>query len=336
MGASAPSVVAARDDVRRLLRHRNRGAALLEGHGLEIGALHYPLVLPPGCTVDYLDVDDLDTLRARFPELAGESFAVPRYRGDVVRTTIPALTGRRFDFVVANHVLEHVANPIQVIANAWAGLEEGGHLVVSVPDKGFTYDRPRAVTSFEHLLADYFRGVTEVDENHYVEFLAATSPEAWSDREQFTAALVRAVERREHAHVWDSATFRTFWDRTAELLGFDARIVFESTADTNQFEYFAVIRRVRADAGVGEDEALAALAAVYIGRPDIRRAIPSIAPRFAERLLGWAVGAGATVDSAADTLRPFQVVYRRWHAGASTTDLDERLRLAVGEERGQP
>src|SRR6185436_17496370 len=160
--------------------------------------------------------------------------------------------------------------------------------------------------------------------------------EAWSDRERFTAALVRATERREHAHVWDSASFRMFWDRAAELLGFDARIVFESTANTNQFEYFAVIRRVRPDAGVGDDEALAALAAVYLGRPDLRRAMPGVAPRFAERLLGWAVDAGATFDSAADTLRPFQPVYRRWRDGASIADLDERLRLAVGEERGQP
>jgi SAM-dependent methyltransferase len=336
MPAEAAHAPAARDDVRRLLQHRERGAALLAGCGLEIGALHYPLALPPGCTVDYLDVDDVDTLRARFPELDGEALAVPRYQGDLVRETIPALTGRRFDFVVANHVLEHVANPIQVLANAWAGLVEGGHLVVSVPDKEFTYDRARPVTSFEHVLGDYFRGVTEVDENHYVEFLAATSPEVWSDRGRFTAALVRAAERREHAHVWDSVSFRAFWDRTAELLGFDGRIVFESMADTNGFEYFAVIRRVRADAGVGDDEALAALAAVYIGRPDLRRAMPGVAPRFAERLLDWAVDAGATVDSDADTLRPFQAVYRRWRDGASISDLEERLRLAVGEERGRP
>jgi len=93
---------------------------------------------------------------------------------------------------------------------------------------------------------------------------------------------------------------------------------------------------VRADAGVGDDEALVALAKVYGGRPDLARAMPSVAPRFAERLVDWAVDAGATVDSDAGTLRPFQAVYRRWRDGTSIPDLEERLRLAVGEERGRP
>jgi SAM-dependent methyltransferase len=336
MKAAATLAPATRDAVGRLLRHRAQGAALLAGRGLEIGALHYPLALPRGCAVDHLDVEDTDTLRARFPELADEQLVVPRYQGDVVRDSLPALTGRRFDFVVANHVLEHVANPIQALANLWAGLVEGGHLVVSVPDKAFTYDRPRPVTSFEHLLAEYFRGVTEVDADHYVEFLAATSPEVWSDRAAFLAALARAAERREHAHVWDSASFRAFWDRTATLLGFDARLVFESTATTNGFEYFAVLRRGRPD-GAADDEALAALAAVYGGRPDLRHAMPSVGPRFAERLLDWALGPGTTVDSAVETLRPFQAAYRRWRggAGSSVADLDDRLRRAVGDERGR-
>src|SRR5258706_15829758 len=91
MEAAATLAPATRDAVRQLLRHREQGAALLAGCGLEIGALHYPLALPRGCTVDHLDVEDADTLRARFPELADEQLVVPRYRGDVVRDTVPAI-----------------------------------------------------------------------------------------------------------------------------------------------------------------------------------------------------------------------------------------------------
>src|SRR4030095_5924215 len=102
------------------------GARMLHGEGLEIGALHYPLVVPAGCRVEYLDVEDEATLRAHFPELARERLVAVHHVGDVVRTALPRLTGRRYDFVVANHVLEHVANPIQALENLWAGLRDGG------------------------------------------------------------------------------------------------------------------------------------------------------------------------------------------------------------------
>ena len=34
------------EELRRVLRHRDVGAVLLSGHGLEIGALHYPFPAP--------------------------------------------------------------------------------------------------------------------------------------------------------------------------------------------------------------------------------------------------------------------------------------------------
>ena len=320
-------------DVRTLLRHRMVGARRLAGQGLEIGALHYPLDVPAGCTVEYLDVDEADTLRRHFPELPADSLVTPTHRGDVVRASVPAITGRTWDFIVLNHVLEHVANPIQAIANVWAGVRDGGFLVLSVPDKHFTYDRARPLTAFSHCLADWFRGVTEVEADHYVDFLAATSPEAWRDRERFTAALARAVERREHAHVWDSASFRAFWDGTVSLLGLDAGVVFESTAAANHFEYFAVVRR--APARVADEDALGLLAGVFATRADLARAIPVEHPRFAERLLAWAVGAGATIDSAATTLARSMPAYRRLLARASAGDdaLERTLRDLVGDRR---
>jgi hypothetical protein len=312
------------EEVRRRLHHRAVGARILRGDGLEIGALHYPLPVPPSCRVEYLDVEDEATLRARFPELERERLVAIHHTGDIVRATVPALTGRRYDFVALNHVLEHLANPIQAFANAWAGVRDGGHLVVSVPDKSCTYDRPRALTAFEHCLGDYYRGVTEVDADHYVEFLAATSPEAWSDRDAFARALARAAARREHAHVWDSTSFRAFLDRTVALLGLHADVVFESTAATNRFEYFAVLGRAGRPKDVDE-RAFEVLCEVYRGRTDLADAMPAAAPRFAERLLRWAVTSGATIDSAAPLLRPFQAVYRRWLDG-TLGDLERRLR----------
>jgi hypothetical protein len=230
-----------------------------------------------------------------------------------------------------NHVLEHVANPIQAIANVWAGIAGGGHLVLSVPDKRHTFDRDRALTPYEHLLAEYVQGVTAVDADHYADFVAATTPDAVGDPPRFAAALDRAVRRREHAHVWDSTSFRAFWDRTAALLGLEARVVYESTATANRFEYFAVIRRGGAGA-VRADEALRVLAAVYEARTDLRGVFPPAAPGSAEGLVRWAVTAGATVDSDAPALAPFQTRYRGLLA--RTSDIEQMLRPLLDARDG--
>src|SRR5262245_25377283 len=45
-------------------------AAFLRGHGIEIGALHQPLMLPPGANVTYVDRMTTAELRGHYPELA--------------------------------------------------------------------------------------------------------------------------------------------------------------------------------------------------------------------------------------------------------------------------
>ena len=42
----------------------------LRGKGMEVGALHNPLVVPAGATVRYVDRMDVDQLRFHYPELA--------------------------------------------------------------------------------------------------------------------------------------------------------------------------------------------------------------------------------------------------------------------------
>lgn len=310
MSDTPPRTQATAAELRALLRHRLLGAALLAGDGLEIGALHYPQALPPDARADYLDVETAAAARARFPELNGESLVEPRWLGDIVRAALPALTGRRFDFVIMNHVLEHVANPIQALANVWAGINEDGLLAFSVPDKQFTFDRSRPLTTFTHLLAEYYGGVTAVDAQHYVELLESALPDVFADRDRFRAALQQATQRREHAHVWDSHSFRAFWQSCVRLLGFDAHIVFESTAVTNRFEYFAVVRRSRSTEP-REQDAMRLLNAVHATRPDLEQALPASARTHAHDLLRWATTAGATIDSDAQVLRPFQTHYHR-------------------------
>jgi hypothetical protein len=191
-------------------------------------------------------------------------------------------------------------------------LAEGGLLVLSVPDADFTYDQGRALTSFEHLVGEFYAGVTTVDPAHYVDLLERVRPEVFEDRVRFLAALEDAAHRREHAHVWNSQSFRRFWARTASLLGLTAPSVYESDGLANHFEYFSVVRK-GAPSRVADSErmALNVLVALYCARGDLQDVFPASAPELARRLLRWATTAGAGVDSDATALRGFQARYRQ-------------------------
>lgn len=319
------------EEIHHLLRHRDVGVTVLAGEGVEVGALHYPQRVPGARAIHYLDVDDVPTLRGRFPELGDEQLVPSRWLGNVVCQSIPAITGRRFDFVVMNHVLEHVPNPIQVISNVWQGIVEGGHLVLSVPDKRFTYDRGRSLTSFDHLLDEYAHGVTSVSTDHFLELVGTTDPEALEEPYGFCAALEMARDRREHVHVWDSDSFRDFFQRTIQLLGLQAEMLFESPGDANAFEYFAVVARSHV-APVREDDALRMLARVWRRRADLQQAFPLTQQPMVLGLLAWATTSGATNDSDAASLRPFQLHYQRLlkHSVADGGHLEVRLRASLG------
>lgn len=76
-----------------------------------------------------------------------------------------------YDFVIASHCLEHVANPLKAVAEWIRVLKPGGALMIIVPDKRFVFDHKRSYTTFEHLLSDYKNGTTEHDLTHLPEIL---------------------------------------------------------------------------------------------------------------------------------------------------------------------
>jgi SAM-dependent methyltransferase len=82
------------------------------------------------------------------------------------------------DYLCSSHVLEHLPDPIGALLEWHRVLRPGGLLYLVVPDKRFTFDEPRAVTSVEHMLRDFNAGTTSADDAvHVDEFVFQTN---WS------------------------------------------------------------------------------------------------------------------------------------------------------------
>lgn len=221
---------------------REMGLAILHGNGLEIGAMHNPTPVPIGCGVEYYDVVTKAEAMALFPELPNESFSIePKYIGDVDKDGLSVIPKDHFDFVILSHVIEHVANPIRVVEEIFRVVKPGGHVVIACPDKLYTFDKDRAITSFSHLLEEYRSGIVEVTDDHYLDFLRGVHPEIMKlPPEQITIHLQAVRERREHAHVWDSFSFKDFLVRSFEFLDVQAFCSYEVAGAETQIEYFSI------------------------------------------------------------------------------------------------
>ncbi len=125
----------------------------LKGDGLEIGALHRPLRLPRNARAKYVDrIARQESIR-KFPELdASEIVAVDYVDDGFVLSSIPASSQ---NFVIANHVLEHTPNPIQVLKNWTRILKPRGILFISVPIAEKCFDKGRSLTTLEHFVKDF-------------------------------------------------------------------------------------------------------------------------------------------------------------------------------------
>lgn len=132
-----------------------------------------------------------------------------------------------YDFVLASHVLEHTANPLQALKEWNRVLRRGGALFIAVPNRKFTFDHRRPVTPFAHLLEDYEVERGEDDLTHLPEILAlhdlSRDPPAGTP-EQFKARSEKNAENRcLHQHVLDRDTLA----RALEWAGFKVRQVEE-------------------------------------------------------------------------------------------------------------
>lgn len=222
-------------------RYRKKGYQKLTGKGIEVGALHQPAPVPKRCHIQYVDVMSREDAILHFPELDPARIVTVDFVVDIDTQGLFCLEDNSLDFVIFNHVIEHVANPIRSIEELFRVLRPGGMLVISAPDKNFTYDAPRQQTPFTHLRDEYIDGVQVVSDEHYLDFLQAVHPEMLGNsEEQRLKAIAFAKDRRDHVHVWDSTSFRDFLEQSYALLGLNPSCLYETTGEKNHFEYFSV------------------------------------------------------------------------------------------------
>jgi SAM-dependent methyltransferase len=181
----------------------------LQGHGIEIGALGFPLPLPRGARVRYVDYLDETGLRETYSSELHE--CPPLVVPDIVDdgTRLASFADASLDFVVANHMLEHIEDPIVALEHQLRVLKPEGILYLTLPDARYTFDASRERTTVEHLLRDHSEGPQVSRREHYEECARLIEGHGG----EILAKRVGEMEAeclRPHFHVWEPITFAEF------------------------------------------------------------------------------------------------------------------------------
>ncbi len=124
-------------------------------------------------------------------------------------TELPVNDGA-YDCLISSHSLEHIANPMKALLEWRRVIRDRGLLLLILPNRQYTFDWRRPVTSLEHMREDFRRDTPETDLFHLDEILAlhdlsrdppAGTPEQFKER-----CLKNAEFRAIHHHVFEPET----------------------------------------------------------------------------------------------------------------------------------
>ncbi len=145
-------------------------------------------------------------------------------------TQLSAIEDQSYDFLLASHVLEHVANPLKALREWRRVLKPDGYAFILLPERAHTFDCRRPVTRFEHLKQDLEKDTPESDLTHLDEILAlhdleqdkpAGTPEQFRER-----SLRNADNRCLHHHVFDPPLV----SKALQATGFEPLYIFTQLA----------------------------------------------------------------------------------------------------------
>ena len=140
----------------------------------------------------------------------------PGYQFIAEATDLVKIPSAKYDFLLASHCLEHMANPLLAVQEWLRVLKGDGVIILVLPDRRGTFDHRRPVTAFSHLVRDREMQTTEEDLTHLEEILAlhdlALDPPAGNLAAFEKRSRANFQNRCLHHHVFDLALMRELFD----------------------------------------------------------------------------------------------------------------------------
>jgi SAM-dependent methyltransferase len=227
---------------------RDALGAHLRGTGIEVGPGHVPFPVRPGVSVQFVDRLTSVEHHELFPELPlGMGFVEPHIVADLDTDGLRAIESGSQDFVIASHVVEHLADPLGFLDDSYRVLRTGGVLLLLLPDRRCTFDRDRAPTPLTCLVHDHDVVATVPDDDHLLEFLlgADQGPDFVLPDDPDARAQLFAWHRDRsiHVHCWTDDEFVEVLRHCSDDLGHRWALRKRLTTSQSGMEFGFVLER---------------------------------------------------------------------------------------------
>lgn len=241
-------------------RHQVRLQELTSGithsmHGLEMGPLDRPILSKLRHGISYVDHASREDLISKYQSTGTEDTLAPDRIVTVDVVWIPGRAladcvppGMKYDYALASHVIEHVADPIGWLRQIAFVLKDSGIVSLAVPDKERTFDHLRAVTRPADLIDGYIRRIPRPSPRHVFDHITSVSQIGFEPRpatpatirEAFEHAVAVHVSERYvdvHCHVFTQDSFLKVFETIAHtgILPLKLRRFFPTRDGTNEF-----------------------------------------------------------------------------------------------------
>lgn len=194
----------------------------LKGKGIEIGAAQLPVKLPPKAKVKYVDIFTAEELRKAWPR---DYTKLDIVEIDVVDDgeKLTKFKNSSLDFIIANHFIEHCLDPIGTTINMYKKLRKNGILFFAIPDKRYTFDSKRPITTYDHLVEEHNDTTKKHLWDHTEEFVRL-GDKYKGDIKARTQELIDSGYRV-HYHVWTQPEMTEMFSRAAKEYDLNLEII---------------------------------------------------------------------------------------------------------------
>lgn len=176
------------------------------GIGLELGPLSSPVVLKSESKVFYVDhmsTSDLKTKYKDEPVVLDDIVNVDYVVGKKSLKT--SVGGKKFDYVIASHVIEHIPDVIRWLKDINSVLKPGGVLSLVIPDKRYTFDITRRTTDVSDVIGAYIEERKRVDSSTMFDYLKEYRKNiyAYEVNEKIYEDFINKPRRYNPEEVWE-------------------------------------------------------------------------------------------------------------------------------------